>query len=180
MPELPEVEIIKQSLEKKVKYKTINNILVKNSNLRFKIQKNFIHHLKNKKILNISRKSKYLVIKLEGNIFLIIHLGMSGTLHYLKKKKNIFYTNLSFYNSMILPKKHNHIEIIFSEFKIVYNDPRRFGFFLIIKSDHELENYFKKIGPEPFDQSFSYNYLKNKFHRKDKNIKNFLLDQNLV
>jgi len=49
MPELPEVEIVKQSLEKKVKYKIIDSVLVKNPNLRFKIQKNFKEFLKKKK-----------------------------------------------------------------------------------------------------------------------------------
>ena len=87
MPELPEVEIVKQSLEKKVKYKVINNILIKNPNLRFKVEKNFKKILKNKKILKISRRSKYLVIELQNNIYLIIHLGMTGTLHYIEKKK---------------------------------------------------------------------------------------------
>ena len=64
---------------------------------------------------------------------MLIHLGMSGTIHLIKNKLNKF-TNLSFYNSPILPKKHNHIEIIFDKFRIIYNDPRRFGFFQIIKN----------------------------------------------
>ena len=74
MPELPEVEIVKQSLEKKVKYKVINNILIKNPNLRIKVEKDFKKILKNKKILKISRRSKYLVIELQNNIYLIILL----------------------------------------------------------------------------------------------------------
>ena len=49
MPELPEVEIIKQSLKKTVLFKQIKQVLVKNRNLRFKIQKNFQKKLKNKK-----------------------------------------------------------------------------------------------------------------------------------
>ena len=58
---------------------------------------------------------------------------MSGTIHLINNKKNII-TNTSFYNSPFLPKKHNHVEIIFERFKIIYNDPRRFGFFQIIKN----------------------------------------------
>ena len=180
MPELPEVEIVKQSLEKKVKYKVINNILIKNPNLRFKVEKNFKKILKNKKILKISRRSKYLVIELQNNIYLIIHLGMTGTLHYIEKKKNNLYSNLSFYKSAILPKKHNHIEIIFSNFKIIYNDPRRFGFFRILNNKKKFINYFKKIGPEPFDKLFCYNYLKKKLYNKDVCIKNTLINQNIV
>ena len=69
MPELPEVEIVKQSLEKKVKFKIIDNIIINNRNLRYKIQKNFKKSIKNKKILDIYRRSKYIILKFENNVF---------------------------------------------------------------------------------------------------------------
>ena len=50
MPELPEVEIVKQSLDKKIKFKKIKKVIIKNRNLRFKIPKNFENFLKNKNI----------------------------------------------------------------------------------------------------------------------------------
>ena len=81
MPELPEVEIIKQSLKKSILYKKIIKVLIKNRNLRFKIEKNLNKLLSKKKIIKVSRKSKYLIIYFEQNQFLIIHFGMSGTLH---------------------------------------------------------------------------------------------------
>ena len=84
MPELPEVEIIKQSLKKTVLFKQINQVLVKNRNLRFKIQNNFQKKLKNKKITKVERRSKYLIFHLNKSQYLIIHFGMSGTLHLLK------------------------------------------------------------------------------------------------
>ena len=181
MPELPEIEIVKQSLEKKVKYKIIDTVLVKNPNLRFKIQNNFKQFLKKKKIISVDRRSKYLIIGLEDNKFLLIHFGMSGTLHIcFKRKNNNLYSNLSFYKSMKLPKKHNHVEIFFSNFKIIYNDPRRFGFFKTLNSKKKLNEYFKKIGPEPFDRTFSFKYLQKKIFNKNKNIKNFLLDQSFI
>ena len=71
MPELPEVEVIKQSLDKKIKFQKINKVLVRNRNLRFKVPKNFEFFLKNKKINEISRKSKYLIFHLNNNTFLI-------------------------------------------------------------------------------------------------------------
>ena len=61
MPELPEVEIIKKSLQKNVLFKKIDNVLIKNRNLRFKIQRNFKKLIVGKKIINITRKSKYLI-----------------------------------------------------------------------------------------------------------------------
>ena len=54
MPELPEVEIVRQSLEKKVKDKIIEKVLVKNINLRFKINKKFENHLKKKKLKKLA------------------------------------------------------------------------------------------------------------------------------
>ena len=68
MPELPEVEVVKQSLDKKIKFKKINKVVVRNRNLRFKIPKNFELFLKNKKINKISRKSKYLIFHLNPYI----------------------------------------------------------------------------------------------------------------
>ena len=62
MPELPEVEIVRQSLEKKVKDKIIQKVLVKNRNLRFKIHTKFESHLQKKKIIKVDRFSKSLII----------------------------------------------------------------------------------------------------------------------
>ena len=63
---------------------------------------------------------------------------------------------------------------------IVYNDPRRFGFFKIFKNKNELNKYFEKKGPEAISSKFNYKYIKNKLKNKSKNIKNFLLDQSFV
>ena len=121
MPELPEVEIVRQSLEKKVKDEVIQKVIVKNRNLRFKINSKFKRRLHKKEIKKVDRFSKYLIITFKDESGFIIHLGMSGTIHlYDINKKNTF-TNTSFYHSPILPKKHNHVEIIFDNFKIIYN-----------------------------------------------------------
>ena len=180
MPELPEIEIVKQSLYKNIKFKKIKNIIVKNRNLRFKLPGNFKNILKHKKIINISRFSKYIIIDLENSYFCIFHLGMSGTIHIVKKDNKNLITNVSFYNSPLVPKKHNHIEFFFDTLKVIYNDPRRFGFFKIFSSKKKLFNYFNKYGPEPFDKKFNINYLKKKLKGKSKNIKSYLLDQKFV
>ena len=64
--------------------------------------------------------------------------------------------------------------------KLIYNDPRRFGFFLFIKDKENLKNLFKKYGPEPFDKKFNLSYLINFLKGKKKDIKGFLLDQKFV
>ena len=180
MPELPEVEIVRQSLLKNIKGKKINKVLVRNRNLRFKLKTSFEKKLKNKFISNIKRFSKYLIIELENKSFCIVHLGMSGTIHIIKNKKNNLPTNASFYNSPNLPKNHNHVEFFFKHMKVIYNDPRRFGYFQFLNDFNSLKKKFQNFGPEPFDKKFNSKYLINYFKKKDKNIKNFLLDQNFV
>ncbi len=180
MPELPEVEIVRQSLHKKIKKKSIKKVIIRNRNLRFKIPGNFESFLKDKKIIKVSRFSKYLIIHFQSEEYFLIHLGMSGTIHIIDKKKPLKFTNASFYNSPFLPKKHNHVEFIFDNLKVVYNDPRRFGFFEIIKNYQDLLKRFKKMGPEPFSEKFNLNYVINYFKKKNKDIKSFLLDQRFV
>ena len=180
MPELPEVEIVRQSLSKNIKGKKINKILVRNRNLRFKIKPSFEENLKSKIISNIDRFSKYLIIELENRSYCIVHLGMSGTIHITKNNKKNLFTNTSFYNSPNLPKKHNHVEFFFDDLKLVYNDPRRFGFFQILKNSDDLKKRFINLGPEPFSKKFNLNYLRKYFKKKKKDIKSFLLDQKFV
>jgi formamidopyrimidine-DNA glycosylase len=180
MPELPEVEIVKRSLKNKVNYKKIKKIIITNRDLRFKIQKNFENLLEGRSITNVSRFSKYIILTLDNLNYCLIHLGMSGTLHLINYKKKEKITNLSFYNSKILPKKHNHVKIKFSNFAIIYNDPRRFGFFKLLKNKKELKKYFQRSGPEAISSKFNFKYVKYKLIDKKKNIKNFLLDQYFV
>ena len=178
MPELPEIEIVKQSLDKNIKFEKIKKVVVRNRSLRFKIPKDFEILLKNKIINKISRRSKYLIFHLE-DIYCVIHLGMSGTIHLINKKNFKKNTNTSFYSSPNLPLKHNHIEFFLEKYQLIYNDPRRFGFFKIFEKKG-LSDFFNNIGPEPLNNKFNINYISNYFINKKKNIKSFLLDQKFV
>ena len=180
MPELPEVEIVKQSLSKKIQQKKIKKVIIKNRNLRFKIPLKFEKLLQKKIIKKVTRFSKYLILNFSDGSFCLIHLGMSGTIHLIKKNSLNKFTNVSFYNSPTLPKKHNHVEIQFQDLKIVYNDPRRFGFFEFIANKQELINRFSHLGPEPFFKNFNLKYLLEYFSDKKKDIKSFLIDQKFV
>jgi len=180
MPELPEVEIVRQSLHKRIKKKSIKKVIIRNRNLRFKIPSDFEGFLKDKKIIKVNRFSKYLIIHFQNENYCIIHLGMSGTIHILNKKKPLKFTNTSFYHSPFLPTKHNHAEFIFDNLKVIYNDPRRFGFFEIIRNRQDLEKRFRTMGPEPFSDKFNLNYVVNYFKQKNKDVKSFLLDQKFV
>ena len=180
MPELPEVEVVKQSLEKHILNKRLSKIIVKNKKLRFSIPKNLSKNLSNLKILNVKRVAKYVVIEFEHNYFLVMHFGMSGTLHLIKNIRNSKNTNLSFYHSKNLPEKHNHIFFHFKKFSLVFNDPRRFGFIKLIKNEINLNEFFNKLGPDPFSKKFNLNYIKEYLFKTKKNIKNTLLDQQFI
>jgi formamidopyrimidine-DNA glycosylase len=180
MPELPEVEIVKQSLSKKIHQKKIKKVIIKNRNLRFKIPLKFEKLLQKKIIKKVTRFSKYLILNFSDNSFCLIHLGMSGTIHLVKKNSINKFTNASFYNSPGLPKKHNHVEIKFQDLTVVYNDPRRFGFFKFVENKQELINKFSHLGPEPFSKNFNLEYLLEYFFNKKKDIKSFLIDQKFV
>jgi formamidopyrimidine-DNA glycosylase len=180
MPELPEVEVVKQSLDKKIREKKVKKVLVRNRNLRKKVPLKFENFFLNQKVLKVGRFSKYLILHLSNRKKCLIHLGMSGTIHFIEKNKKNVITNTSFYNSPKLPSKHNHIEIFFDDCKIIYNDPRRFGFFEIIENEKFLKKKFNHLGPEPFNSNYTLDYIYSKLRGKQKNIKNFLIDQNFI
>ena len=89
MPELPEVEIVRESLDKTIKQKKVKKVIIRNRNLRFKIPFNFENFLKNQKIIEVRRFSKYLILSLSNNSYCLLHLGMSGTVHIIHTKKKI-------------------------------------------------------------------------------------------
>ena len=180
MPELPEVEIVRQSLNKKINQKKVIKVIVRNRNLRFKLPINFETFLKGRKIIEVRRFSKYLIFCFSNDKYCLLHLGMSGTVHVIADNQRNLLTNTSFYNSPTLPIRHNHVEIIFKNLRVIYNDPRRFGFFQIIKNSLSLKKRFANLGPEPFQSEFNYKYVISFLKGKNKNIKNFLLDQNFV
>ena len=68
MPELPEVEIVRQSLNKSIYQKKVRKVIVRNKNLRLKIPLNFSSYFKHQKIIKIDRISKYLILSLSKNI----------------------------------------------------------------------------------------------------------------
>ena len=180
MPELPEVEVLKRSLQKKIRFLKIIRIRIYNRNLRYKVPYSINKNLKGRVVNNISRISKYLIFHINFSKKLLIHLGMSGTIH-LIKKKNKNNTNASFYHSSYLPQKHNHIEISFSNnIKMIYNDPRRFGYLKLLKKNYLLTKPIINLGPDPFSYKFNLKYIKNFIYKKKINIKNLLMNQTFV
>ena len=180
MPELPEIEIVKISLLKKINKAKIINIKIFNNNLRYKISNKLPNKLINKKILNISRRSKYLLFHFKDQI-LLAHLGMTGKFLIIRSKDNkIFRT--SFYYNLNIIEKHNHICFLLNNgLSLVYNDVRKFGFLKLFKySKLKKISFLEKLGPEPFSPCFNLKYVLNYIKNRKKNVKNLLMDQNFV
>ena len=181
MPELPEVEVVRRSLQSFIKGLEIKKVSVFNRNLRYKIKRDFEKKIINQKIIFIRRKSKFLLLGLENHSIILIHLGMTGKIFIINNSsKKVFKT--SFYYENEINKKHNHIIIKFNKFiKLIYNDVRKFGFVKIIPfSSIKENNHLRLLGPEPLNKDFNIKYLNTKVKNIKKNIKNLLMDQKLV
>ena len=181
MPELPEVEVVRRSLQSFIKGLEIKKVSVFNRNLRYKISRDFDKKIINQKIIFIRRRSKFLLLGLQNHSVILMHLGMTGKIFIINNSsKKVFKT--SFYYENEINKKHNHIIIKLNKFiKLIYNDVRKFGFIKIISSGSIKENnHLRLLGPEPLNKDFNIKYLNTKIKNIKKNIKNLLMDQKLV
>ena len=94
MPELPEVEIIKNNLSDYLVDKTFHSIEVFTNKLRYKIPHNLAESIKNQRVTNISRIAKYIIVGLENDYSLLIHLGMTGNFLINAQKMAIMIINM--------------------------------------------------------------------------------------
>ena len=181
MPELPEVEVVKRSLEKKIKNLTIKKVNIRNNKLRYKVNKNIVNKLNEKRLLSIKRISKYLLFNFNKNISMIAHLGMTGKF-FVIDKDNLRHRTSFYYILKKKEKKHNHLIFEFSKkTKLIYNDVRRFGFVKIVNTKNILQDqHIKMLGPDALSINFNKYYFKNYLKNKKKSIKNLLMDQKFV
>ena len=181
MPELPEVEVVRRSLSNFIPGLKINKVNIFNSNLRFKISKNLKKNVEKQKITSISRRAKFLLIKLQNNKVILIHLGMTGKI-FIKNKKTESTLVTSFYYDNKFKKKHNHLILYLNNStELIYNDVRKFGFIKILEFDQlQYNQHIYKLGPEPLSKNFNYNYLLSAVRKCKKNVKNFLMDQKYI
>lgn len=168
MPELPEVETVRnellQQLDLPLKMKEIR---LNRSDLRNTFNSDLLKSFEGQKLEKITRRSKYLLFwfgRNKGGI--LSHLGMTG--HWrIESGAHIF-------------KKHDHIQIIFTNgLSLIYNDPRRFGFFDAFSSmsEHPL---LKDIGPEPLEENFTGEVLCHNLKKRSGPIKTVLMNQAVV
>lgn len=164
MPELPEVETTLRGISPYLKNFTIEKIVVRQPKLRWVVSPE-LTEFKNVKILELTRRAKYLIIHTEkGDI--IGHLGMSGSVRIVPHDSPI--------------DKHDHIDIVMNNGKLLrYNDPRRFGAWLWTENTDEF-HLFLKLGLEPLSDEFNADYLFKKSRKKMAALKTFLMDNSIV
>ena len=182
MPELPEVEVVKRSLEKLIVNLPIKGVKIIETNLRYKVKRHEINQIIGLKILSIKRRSKYLLFFFEKNIVMIAHLGMTGKFIFEDnnkiKKKTSFYYNLNEQKD----NKHNHLIFLLKNgSRLIYNDVRKFGFIKFELSKQLITNsHLNELGPEPLENNFNFKYFKQYIIGRRRIIKDLLMDQKFV
>lgn len=168
MPELPEVETIKNALLKAAYEANIISVSIFNNRFRKIIPDDFAKKVQEHKIISISRQAKYLLLGLDNGLSIVWHLGMSGKVKICDE----------------LPEKlEKHDHVIFETDKgfLIYNDARRFGMLDVVETKNLAANpIFAHIGLDPFDAKLDGLFLFNKLKNKKIPIKVALLDQKIV
>lgn len=184
MPELPEVETVKRGLAPAMEGGRITRVEVNRPNLRFPFQKNFAARLEGQSVISVGRRAKYLTVLLDNDEILVMHLGMSGSFHVqqvVDEKK--IPDNLHHERNRLVAHDHVifHLEGPAGIYKIIYNDPRRFGFMEIIAAAQiSTHKYFAGLGVEPTGNSLDGECIVQMFAGRKSPLKSALLDQKLI
>ncbi len=169
MPELPEVELVAQSLNKLVAKRTIIAAeLLRERLAPFNSVTDFAERLSNSTINFVHRRGKHILFDLDNGQTLIAHLRMSGRFMLLpSERENPKYTHAVFYFA--------------DDARLVFQDQRHFGLMKIVETENLLETKeLKKLAPEPFSDEFNRKYFREILKASKKSLKEFLLDQTKV
>lgn len=168
MPELPEVETVCQGLRARILDKTFAGVTLRRTAIRFPIPPE-IDHITARKITRIDRHSKYILIVLDDNSRVLVHLGMTGRLFYKQDKTYI-------------PEKHDHVIFHFTgkDGVLIYNDARRFGVVDYLAPSVTSHKLLDVLGIDPLSDALSPEFLLRMFGKKAVSMKTALMDQRLI
>lgn len=176
MPELPEVETVRQGLIPVMEGHVLTRVIQRRPDLRWPLPERMVERLEGRRVLRLGRRSKYILADIEGGETLLIHLGMSGRM--LIEGATIG----SFTHEHGGHGKHDHV--VFDTdagARIVFNDARRFGAMDLTATaaiaDHK---WLAQLGPEPLGNQFSAALLADRLEGRKTPIKSALLDQRVV
>jgi formamidopyrimidine-DNA glycosylase len=184
MPELPEVETVRLGLAPALEGHVLTRVAARRADLRVPLPDRFVERLTGRRMLRLRRRAKFLLLDLDNDETLIMHLGMSGrfTVHgRMTTKPGRFHNRAPGDGSG--EGKHDHV--VFEteeETRIVYTDHRRFGLMLLAPAQ-EAERRLQasgELGPEPLEALFTSGALSSALAAKKTPIKSALLDQSVV
>lgn len=168
MPEMPEVETIKRDLEKKVKGKKIERVIIKNKkSVKIPVPAEFVRRMEGKVFTRVERRGKFLILGLSSEDTLVIHLKLTGRLIHSRKEEELDYTRVVFVFQ-------DHTQLSFT-------DVRGFGGIWLI-SDREFQRVpaLDNLGPEPLTEDFTVVKFRDLLKGKRGKIKSLLMDQKFI
>lgn len=168
MPELPEVETVKEALKLRLnKRKIIKARILWDNIIAYPSKEKFIKEIANQCINDVKRRGKFLIFDLD-DYYLLSHLRMEGK-YFFKNKNDII-------------NKHEHVIFeLDNDTELRYMDTRKFGkMYLIKKDDIDKIGPLVELGLEPWDDKLTYEYLLDKYKNKKLPIKSVLLDQSII
>jgi len=176
MPELPEVETVRRGLAPALVGATIARVELRRHDLRFPFPERFAARLQGRRLLDLRRRAKYLIADLDDGDSLIMHLGMSGSFRIDDE------TPGAFHRKRDKNAAHDHVVLHLGHGKrVVYNDPRRFGYMLLIATNKiDEDKLFRGLGVEPLSDALDAAFLAGAFRGRAAPVKALLLDQRLV
>ncbi|MEK4033283.1 bifunctional DNA-formamidopyrimidine glycosylase/DNA-(apurinic or apyrimidinic site) lyase [Methylocystis sp. IM3] len=176
MPELPEVETVRRGLAPTLEGARFARVEQRRADLRFPFPPDFARRLAGRRVLALRRRAKYLLAELDGAETLVMHLGMSGSFRIDGAVAGVFHHPRD--------KSAAHDHVVFhmeSGARVTYNDPRRFGFMLLVETrDLEGHKLFRGLGTEPLGGGLDAAFLARAFRGRAAPVKALLLDQRLI
>lgn len=168
MPELPEVETVCRGLEPVLLHRRIVRVDVRRKDLRRPFPRGLKGRVESARVTWIARRAKYILIHLDNDFVLVIHLGMSG--------------RIVFQGDGYKPQTHDHFILHLEDGRqVVLNDPRRFGVVDLVRGDGlDAHPLFAHLGPEPLGNGFSGPVLAAALKNRKAAIKQVIMDQSVV
>jgi formamidopyrimidine-DNA glycosylase len=180
VPELPEVETVRRGLQPVMEGARIARAEVRRPNLRWAFPEQFAERLTGARVDALTRRAKYLLAELSTGEVLLMHLGMSGSFRVLMPTAET--TPGEFAHPRSNDGAHDHVVLEMSSgATITFNDPRRFGFMMLIpRAELEAHPLLARLGPEPLGNAFDAAMLARACAGKKTSLKAALGDQRVV
>lgn len=182
MPELPEVEVIKNELKEKIVGLTFSDLKIKVPKL-FQRNGHTEKDLVGAKIKDIRRRAKLIIFDLSNGISLVMHLKLTGQLIYEDKNTRVAGGHPIPPLNQPVPNKTTHLIFSFTnEGKLYFNDLRKFGFVKVVPTAQvERLKMIAEFGPEPFDPTFTADVFAQRLKKhSSQKIKPLLMDQKFL